>query len=596
MAHLLVIGSPSLDIIHIGGETFQTMGGAGMYVGMAARRSGVDVSVFGPRPMQIPDLMIPFHDRLVEWLGPEVRLEDMPRFEISHDGDTAEYLSKNTKIEGQIDPELLPEDLSVYDGIHITAMGDASVQKAFLDVCQARNARFISMGTWRHHVTVQKAITVELIKRADASFMNEEEARSLFGSLDMAQAQVGNTLFITLANKGALIIQGDHRTRLPAQKVNAQDPTGAGESFCGAAVANLLLGRHPVITGMRAMILAAEVIKDIGPNALMRADPLPEVQLDPRVEINTVQVQKISTIIKDLPDARSFDFVSEYLPPVGHPTALDFFFAGTLQQFSFWSEANGRYYEPMIAVIDGIRRKGSAYLYAAYNRLIDQDPLFFTPERQTKVTEDEMRAVFRADDGTDPMPAIELHVEMANAYGRDMLALGLTPAVFIAKAQASDKPLETFVKMLDHIGGYKEDPIRKKSNLLALNISQRPEAFLKLKENEAVAPVVDYHCMRAILRQGLVNVLDKALKRKLANRELLSADEEWAVRIAGYQIQELVEQQSGKPIGAVDWFFFNYTRNHCPEMSDPVCAECAVDTVCAKRKELFQPVLRTTYY
>ena len=48
-------------------------------------------------------------------------------------------------------------------------------------------------------------------------------------------------------------------------------------------------------------------------------------------------------------------------------------------------------------------------------------------------------------------------------------------------------------------------------------------------------------------------------------------------------------------MGAVDWFFFN-ARRRCPEMTEPDCANCVIDAVCAHRKELFQPVVRTTFY
>ena len=174
--------------------------------------------------------------------------------------------------------------------------------------------------------------------------------------------------------------------------------------------------------------------------------------------------------------------------------------------------------------------------------------------------------------------------------------MGWSAQGFIRRAQDSDTPLLTFSRMLDHIGGYKEDPIRKKANLLVVCLTQRPEAFFKLNPDEQVEPVVDYHCMRACLRQGLIDVLDDDLRRKLINRELLTIGEEWAMRFAAYKIQFDVERLSGKPIGAVDWFFFSYTRSHCPEMTDPVCAECALDAVCAKRKKFFQPVIRTTFY
>jgi len=52
---------------------------------------------------------------------------------------------------------------------------------------------------------------------------------------------------------------------------------------------------------------------------------------------------------------------------------------------------------------------------------------------------------------------------------------------------------------------------------------------------------------------------------------------------------------SGKSMGAVDWFFFG-ARRRCPEMTEPECAVCPVDPVCGHHTELFQPVMRTTFY
>jgi hypothetical protein len=133
----------------------------------------------------------------------------------------------------------------------------------------------------------------------------------------------------------------------------------------------------------------------------------------------------------------------------------------------------------MIATLDGRSLKGSDYLFAAYRRMIDRDGSFFTPGRQAALTAEEFDAVLRADDGSNPMPAFELHLETAQSYGRDMLALGLTPHDMIEQANRADKPRTVFLSMLDHIGGYKEDPLRKKTMLLALILEQRPERFLR---------------------------------------------------------------------------------------------------------------------
>ena len=107
--------------------------------------------------------------------------------------------------------------------------------------------------------------------------------------------------------------------------------------------------------------------------------------------------------------------------------------------------------------------------------------------------------------------------------------------------------------------------------------------------------MIDYHLMRSCLRVGLINVLDEVLKNKLLARQIVSPAEEWAVRYAAFQAIERIVALSGKSAGAVDWFFFG-ARKRCPEMSEPECHLCQLDPICAHRKELFQPVRRTTYY
>jgi hypothetical protein len=345
----------------------------------------------------------------------------------------------------------------------------------------------------------------------------------------------------------------------------------------------------------RAVALAAEMIGQVGPAALLSEDPPPEVAFDGRAQIDDRQVRRVSEKISTLSGASPFRFVGPVYPPIGHPRALDYFFAATVQQFSFWTERNGRYDQPLIARIGGVDRKGSDYLWEAFRRRIEQDPDFCSPERQASLSREELLEVFRADNGQDPMPALDLHLEQAHHYGRDMLALQLTPQAVLQKALASAQPLQTFLVTLDQIGGYKEDPLRKKSLLLALILRDRPESLFPLGDDEQIAPPIDYHLQRSSLRVGLVDVMDKELKTKLDNRQIVSPAEEWAVRYPAYRAVEQVFALSGKSLGAVNQYFFN-ARKRCPEMAEPECQFCELDPVCAHRKELFQPVLRTTFY
>jgi hypothetical protein len=130
--------------------------------------------------------------------------------------------------------------------------------------------------------------------------------------------------------------------------------------------------------------------------------------------------------------------------------------------------------------------------------------------------------------------------------------------------------------------------------LLAITLQQRPEAFLR-EATEDAPPIIDYHVMRSCLRIGLIDVVDAKLAARLEGRMLLSDAEEGAIRSAAFAAIEQLVAMSGKGMGAIDWFLFQ-ARQRCPEMSDPLCGSCAVDPVCAHRKELFQPVRRTSFY
>jgi sugar/nucleoside kinase (ribokinase family) len=595
VSHLLVIGGASLDILHVGENRVPSAGGAGMYTAMAARRCGVRVSLFAPRPVPMPVELQPVAERLHQWLGPFVGPDELPRFEIAHEGGTTTYLDAFFGAESALSPDSLPADLSDYDIVHVVPLGDVRRQLGFIRTARTRGATLVSAGTYIRGVDSGSTEVRRIVEETDIFFMNRDEAAALFGSLEGARTAAGKLLFITLGSEGARVVQGGCASEVPSAPANEVDPTGAGDTFCGAALAGLIRRQHPVMAARSAAALAASMVEHVGPKALFFEGPLPNSPTGGGVEINGKQAGRIARLVAGLDDVEAFPFIGPGLPTAGHPEAVEFFFAATLQQFGFWHERDGRFDRPMVARIGGTDLKGSAYLFAAFLRRLERDGGFCSPARQADLSREVLLDVFRADDGSDPLPALDLHLAQARQYGRDMLALGLSPQGVLQRAQSSSHPLWTLLDQLDRIGGYKEDPLRKKSSLLALILSQRPERFLPFGSDEQVAPVIDYHLMRSCLRTGLVDVRDGELREALAKRLVVEARQEWAVRHAAYHAIEQVITASGKSSGAVDWFFFN-ARQRCPEMSRPECARCPLDPVCAHRIELFQPVYRTSWY
>ena len=101
--------------------------------------------------------------------------------------------------------------------------------------------------------------------------------------------------------------------------------------------------------------------------------------------------------------------------------------------------------------------------------------------------------------------------------------------------------------------------------------------------------------MRSNLRMGLIDVVDNNLRNNLEKRALVSENDEWAVRYAAYRAVDQLPILSGRSMATVDEYFF-FSRKRCPEMTVPECSVCSADPVCAHRKELFQPVIRTDFY
>lgn len=588
---ILVVGGASLDTLECADG--KVAGGAGMYTAMAAWQSGAAVTLYAPRPEPMPGPLQTVAAKL-DWLGPTIGLPELARFEISYSGTATTYVNAHFGAELSLSDDLLPEDLSAYDAVHLVPLGNIARQRALLAACRNRGARRISAGTALDLIREQTADAEAVLEEADVLFMNEAEAERLFGSLDDVSSRVDQAIFVTRGAHGARVVLGDVAVDLPGVAANVVDPTGAGDAFCGSTLASLAAGRHPALAAREAIPVAAGMTEMPGPAALLEQTHGSKLVPDPRVNIDEARVAAIAELIGTQDEVEAFPFTGPDLPPPGHPAALDYFFATALQQFGFWSLAGDRYDKPLVATLDGEERKGAFYLFRAYLRWLDDAPERLTPAGQAKLTENELRDVLRADDGTEPMPAMDLHLALARRYGRDMLALELTPQALLERVNRASDPLQALLLELDRVGGYKEDPLRKKSGLLGMILQQRPEAFLA-SSGDDMPPVVDYHVMRSCLRMGLVHVADERLREKLVARQVLDADEEFAIRLAAHDAIEQVVVQSGKRMGAVDWFFFQ-ARQRCPEMTAPRCDECLVDAACAHRKALFQPVIRTSYY
>ena len=597
--HILVIGGASVDRLRANGARLITPGGGALYTAVAARKAGGDVGFFGYRPEPLPEL---FHRAAAEvgWVGPACDIKDIPHFDIVYDdAGNARMEAAEWGIEDRLAPSMLTDDLYGAKMIHLAAIHDASLQMQFIAHLRPRTQARISAGTFGYMALRSPDAVRELMDACDLFFLNAQEADLVFaGSQPIVRA--GQVLVVTRGADGADVWQGDHCTRVPVCPARPVDLTGAGDSLCGGMLAGLAAGMHPVHAARLGASVAAVTIEAPGMTALLETDRAAidrrwEVVADRRARVDRGQVAHIAEILRHRDEVQPFDFTGKHFPDVDDPRAVTWMFAAIKHQFGFWQPYNGVWSKSTFAQWSGEPLKGSDYCFAAFRRLLDRDPEKLTPHGQSNLRWQDTEAIFRDDAGKTPLPVLANHHTLATSYGRDMWQLGWSPEQLVQQARQQPRPVQWLLQCLDHLPGYREDPLRKKSMLLVIALGQRPERFLDLGDGRDVAPILDYHLMRSCLRTGLVRIDDPALRQHLIERRLMTPKDESAVRTACYEAILALSQQSGRSIAAIDWFFFG-ARKRCPELGTPDCGNCALDPGCAHDIGLFQPVLRTTYY
>jgi hypothetical protein len=122
---VLVIGTASLDTLHLPRGIVHTSGGAGLYTALAARAGGATAGLFAPVPKPMPDILQPVVQR-IQWYGPTIAPADIPHLEIAHHGGgRATLLDASWGAEPALTPARLPPTACDAHVIHIAALSSA---------------------------------------------------------------------------------------------------------------------------------------------------------------------------------------------------------------------------------------------------------------------------------------------------------------------------------------------------------------------------------------------------------------------------------------------------------------------------------------
>ena len=283
MGTVLVVGCVSFDTLRLEREgrvdSFETIGGAGLYTALSAAHQGADVILYAPRPEPMPDIL-EIVDAKMSWIGPHCSSDEMPKLEIvHHGGGRATLVSASWGAEEALTPGCLPEvrDLE-FDIVHIAALSSVQKQNDFLsyfvETAYSGGGRRnkISAGTYARAIGFDKTGVERLMRGCDLFFMNRNEANLLFGdAADVPKSFISaqGACFVTDGANGAKIYQANSSEKLFAVNADELDPTGAGDTFCGAVLARLAEGSGIIDAARAGVAVAARAIEQPGPKFLL---------------------------------------------------------------------------------------------------------------------------------------------------------------------------------------------------------------------------------------------------------------------------------------------------------------------------------------
>lgn len=235
---MLVVGSVAFDTIHNAlGTHNKVVGGSATYASLCGSFF-TDVQLVGVVGNDFPEEMVTtLKGRGVDTEGLEIADGETFHWEGRYTDDltSRESLKTELNVFADFDPKI-PE---AFRDTPFVMLGNIhpSLQMSVLD--QVREPKLVVADTMNFWIDSALDDLKALLKRVDVLVINEEEARQLSGQHHMIHVaaelfKLGpRTLIIKQGEYGAWLFAGDQVFSAPAFLLEAQDPTGAGDSFAG---------------------------------------------------------------------------------------------------------------------------------------------------------------------------------------------------------------------------------------------------------------------------------------------------------------------------------------------------------------------------
>jgi hypothetical protein len=229
--------------------------------------------------------------------------------------------------------------------------------------------------------------------------------------------------------------------------------------------------------------------------------------------------------------------------------------------------------------IDGRWVRGWDYLVEASRRCMED----FTAERMKAYAAGDLMSLLSDDFDAQhsPIDRVEERLRQLHGCARLLLQEYDGDVMGVYKRSAGRLAGEGgLLALLSEFTPY-SDPLQKKSVLLAGMLHEC--GVWPLRDPENLKVPMDYHAMRVALRSGMVEVRDSTLARGLRERRPVADGVNQAVRTAVSGACDVVVQESGLPVFALDKLIWHLGRSCCFYDHEPICGPERNAEACLRR-------------
>ncbi len=294
----------------------------------------------------------------------------------------------------------------------------------------------------------------------------------------------------------------------------------------------------------------------------------PQTEGFPLATVDPLQARKLSESIKRF--EFSFDRFDD---PLLYPDAeVD---ASRVASFFFFIVAidhrthpKGKTYR---GIVGGVELTGADLMYALAMRRFHEDTSFFTAERMSRISGEEIVDLFRVTEpeiidiaGPDERAILlrDCGLELQRDFEGSVLNMISRSAGFLLQLDGSG-----FLQLLKRFHAY-QDSLSKKSFLLVKFLERRH--LLPLKDPENLHVSVDNILQRLALRTGIVRLTSNDLENKIRNESQVNSAEEEAIRRMTLQAFDEVARVASLSAAYLDDILWEFGRVHC-RVPVPLC-------------------------